>query len=362
MTKETDRNKYIDVLRGIGIISIVLGHVWNTDNYFSVCGEMLRRFVYLYHLPVFFFCAGYMFRVKTILEFCMSVLKNQYLKFVIVGLTSLMLAPVWSQCGIITSVAFEEIKADVWKIIKFYPSGILTGTMWFVPMFAIALTIFYMINYLAEKVIAANVKFSLNVVKGVVFLLLGLCGMVLTVYKGWGNHFLHVSLTMLPVMYLGQYMKQKPLLFERVRSVWLVGVSGTAMVFLVFFTGYEIELSKLKLFNDWAFYPVILLGILFCVSLASWIERFKISQLVAYCGKMSFWIMAYQLIAIKVVDAIAGNILHVDQEILQLFPYSFNSVCIKVIYFLAGMCIPLAVGNAVIWIKGCMLDWRKHKE
>ena len=48
-----ERSTSIDVLKGIGIISVVIGHAMNTDNYYSGSVELIRRFVYLYHLVVF---------------------------------------------------------------------------------------------------------------------------------------------------------------------------------------------------------------------------------------------------------------------------------------------------------------------
>lgn len=50
-----ERSTSIDVLKGIGIISVVIGHAMNTDNYYSGSVELIRRFVYLYHLAVFSF-------------------------------------------------------------------------------------------------------------------------------------------------------------------------------------------------------------------------------------------------------------------------------------------------------------------
>lgn len=39
----------IDILKGIGIISVIIGHVLNTDNFYLNFVEYARIFVYLYH-------------------------------------------------------------------------------------------------------------------------------------------------------------------------------------------------------------------------------------------------------------------------------------------------------------------------
>lgn len=49
-----ERSKYWDIVKGIGIISIVLGH----SCFFAV------RWVYAYHMMLFFFVSGYLFSDK----------------------------------------------------------------------------------------------------------------------------------------------------------------------------------------------------------------------------------------------------------------------------------------------------------
>lgn len=52
---EKTRNIDIDVLKGIGIISVVIGHAMNTEIFASASADKIRCFVYLYHLPFFSF-------------------------------------------------------------------------------------------------------------------------------------------------------------------------------------------------------------------------------------------------------------------------------------------------------------------
>jgi fucose 4-O-acetylase-like acetyltransferase len=49
----SDRSEWVDILKGIGISLIVIGHI--------VSGP-LRDFLYLFHVPIFFFLSGYLFK------------------------------------------------------------------------------------------------------------------------------------------------------------------------------------------------------------------------------------------------------------------------------------------------------------
>ena len=53
-----NRIAWVDAMKGIGITSVVIGH--------SVSCELLRRFLYSFHIPIFFFLAGYVFSLDKI--------------------------------------------------------------------------------------------------------------------------------------------------------------------------------------------------------------------------------------------------------------------------------------------------------
>lgn len=54
------RNPGIDAVRVIGIVAIVAGHVWNT--------EASRALLYGWHVPVFFFLTGYLWKPKALAD------------------------------------------------------------------------------------------------------------------------------------------------------------------------------------------------------------------------------------------------------------------------------------------------------
>lgn len=50
--KNKDRIIYIDVLKGIGILLVVLGHMYNS------------KLIYCFHMPLFFLLYGFLFKFK----------------------------------------------------------------------------------------------------------------------------------------------------------------------------------------------------------------------------------------------------------------------------------------------------------
>lgn len=59
INKQTERLSWLDVLKGIGIILVVIGHVYQNSAVFN--------WIYSFHMPLFFFAAGWVYKEKPIL-------------------------------------------------------------------------------------------------------------------------------------------------------------------------------------------------------------------------------------------------------------------------------------------------------
>ena len=57
---ETERMHWLDVVKGIGIILVVIGHIYSNRTVFN--------WLYSFHMPLFFIAAGLVYRKKPILD------------------------------------------------------------------------------------------------------------------------------------------------------------------------------------------------------------------------------------------------------------------------------------------------------
>lgn len=67
--KQTNRIEYLDIFRSLGIILMIMGHVG--------FGEIFSHFIHAFHMPMFFWISGYLFRNNTNEDI---VLKNVVIK------------------------------------------------------------------------------------------------------------------------------------------------------------------------------------------------------------------------------------------------------------------------------------------
>lgn len=179
------------------------------------------------------------------------------------------------------------------------------------------------------------------------YVLVAICavfGVFLVSEKGVGGYYKYIVLLMIPVMAVGNEYRR----FES-KNIKIPILFIMAVMLLLCVNG-EIELSKGIIYGKIAFYPVTLLGILFCLQLKDILLRTNtISNLIKWLGRNSMFIMGYHFIVFKLIDVAVASIHETRAEQLQLFPYSFPSC--RLLYILGGLLLPCALGCAVVRTK-----------
>lgn len=69
---ERQRIAYVDVMKGIGILLVIIGHTVNI--------QMLRGLIFSFHMPLFFFASGITYQYSANLEKFLKKLKNGFFK------------------------------------------------------------------------------------------------------------------------------------------------------------------------------------------------------------------------------------------------------------------------------------------
>lgn len=72
------RIDYIDILKAIGIILMVMGHI--------SFGTHFYIFIHAFHMPLFFFISGYLYKRKDFKSFFVGKLKSLLLPYYIFGM------------------------------------------------------------------------------------------------------------------------------------------------------------------------------------------------------------------------------------------------------------------------------------
>lgn len=125
----TNRNQWMDVAKGLAIILMVIGH--------TPIPEMLSRFIYSFHMPLFFIASGWMTNWKkyTIKLFFIKKIKSLIFPFLIYSSIVLLLMN-FENKGIIND----------WLI-----KGWQGYALWFIPVLFISLIFAYFFFLIPNK-------------------------------------------------------------------------------------------------------------------------------------------------------------------------------------------------------------------
>ncbi len=342
---EKKRNEYIDILRGIGIISVVLGHVLN-EKYGNIETEIVRKYIYIYHLPLFFFISGYFIKKQNVIYFLKNKIKSLYFPCVGISLFSLLLVPLWVMNGALKKPTIHIILVKIFRILCFKADGYYIDACWFFSFFFISVVLFELSLQITDKL-------------GIVFLISsieGILGILLTNKAKLLFMNFNIVLTMQPVIFWGYFIKRKKIKYQILKySQLLAVISGLIILLSNSITGYEVELSKGKIYgNGILFFPIMMIGILFSCSCAKCLYELKKYRVIAYIGKYSNIIMMLHFIAFKVIDILFVGVFEGEIEgTIFAFPQ------IRVIYLMAGILLPLAVNEIINVVKKSIKNMKR---
>ncbi len=347
-TDRKARDPFIDVVKGVGILSIVIGHAsWDIP-----AGGMtihVGPFVYLYHLAIFFFCSGYLYqdRMTNYWEFAARKLKGLYGPFLVYSALYLAFRNVFIFMGILDAAPYSpgEWIVVITNTIAFQSVGEFLSAFWFLPVLFFAICLYAAVRSLTRGISRRALREG---IRFLCFAAFGVVGLYTTEHQ-YGMLFqLQISYLMLPVIALGHYAAAWK---EKLRL--LVHPLGLVISFLILAGVVEsgmgmIELSRFQIINRYAFYPVTVCGIWFCLCLGDLLCRSKrLTDWFALAGRMSFDIMALHFLALKLVDLIACPLTGQTGRLAE-FPHSFTGLW--PIYYIAGMVLPILLKKA--WLKG----------
>ena len=341
------RDTTIDLLKGIGITSIVIGHVRG----YLPGGFPIVAYVYTYHIMVFLFVAGMCFKPQNNTPPYMQIGKR------LVGLLPLytiysiffvachnLFRKVHILSNDIPKYGKREIIQNILNSLSFGTSERLLGAFWFVPMFFMAVSFFIIIFYKMEQIKKTIWGHILAM------FVCSIVGIVLNYKEVYLNYHIQTSILGISIIYLGCFYKKYRMKFEKYLKWWYAPILGTMIWGILSLKIGMIELSVNQIMHPALFYPVTLIGILFCLCLAEGIKKVRpFCKMFATIGKNSYHIMALHFLAFKCVDLVAVRIFKDGNDVLGKFTVSYENLWW--IYYIAGIAIPIAVIYALKYIR-----------
>jgi len=299
LTKMTKLDhQYWDIVKGVGIILVVVGHF---------CWD-LTRYIYLFHLPLFFFVSGYLYNEEKYGDApylnVVNRLKSSWMKYVLVFWILIWTHNLWIDLKIawvypgtydIADIAREMVEA------MFGQGGESFGiTLWFVPVSVLATCLLgFVISYSrkVEKLMRKeNIKYF---VQFVILLACTVLGYYLEKTKVSLPAESQVSLVVMPFLWIGYLLRNAKLDIK----AYLHPIAALVCGIIVYLASLNF---KLDLAMKWVYplmHVVAFFGIYMCLYIAKLLQTLtKVKDVIAYYGKASFWIMFVHLPMCRVFD------------------------------------------------------------
>jgi acyltransferase len=340
-----NRLNYIDYMKGIGILLVVLGHMSELPN-------SMRIFIYSFHMPLFFFISGYLFNANKNKEFKPFLKKKTF---------SLLLPYIYLQLFLFLFYSAADTYSGNGHNFAEHILTIIYGNILFetnyinTPWFLICL---FTVDLMFQRITTLT-KNNLRVI-GLIALVSSLIGYSLSFFNIIRLPFtLDVTFTALAFYSAGYLFKQTGFV-GKVESK-LKKVSVTVLAFLLpniiflllnnlwsptsLLVDGRIDMIYLKYGNYLLFYIAALTGILFIYYLTTWLEGKNISVL-NYLGQNSLTIMVFH-IPVYVVIGKAFEMLGLSDNQLLLLLVKFILILLitGVIISIVNRYLPFTVGK-----------------
>ncbi|WP_368072679.1 acyltransferase family protein [Lysinibacillus fusiformis] len=341
----THRDRYWDIVKGLGIMTVVLGHS-------GLPNPMILFIINYFHLAIFFFVPGFLYSDKHStdpLTYTGRKLKDIWwptMKYVIVFI---LLHNVFLKLNIYSTVIDQPMiyakqaysgNEHLTKIFEAFLNSMysveMAGAMWFIFPLLVTMVTFCVIRYTSQLLLLTGIK---KEIYSLIFAaVLGGIGAYLTLNSlklAWRAD---IAFLVMPVVYVGFLAK---LYWNKVPLKWYLAIISVVILYVSYRRGLEISYAAGIIGNSsLLYYFVTFAGIYLVLYAAKLINNVKyLSKMFAYLGEKSFHIMALHFLAFKVINYIDVKLNHKETYMIAQFPSSNWDWWY--LYLVAGLVIPI---------------------
>lgn len=322
---EYRRSDIINVAKAIGIILMVIGH--------SGCPSWLHDFIYVFHMPLFFFLSGYCmkeFYLDHRLLFVKKRMKRLWLTFVKWNLVFLAANPLFFRIGITDEYyQLEDMPGIIGKVLIMNFWHELLGTFWFLRYLLLSsISVLFICSMLRRHQRLCLALFLLMPVVPTALSLLGIGGSL----KGQG-------LVCCFFYYAGFYL-------HNIQPTWRSWQYPLSVVFTITVSFFlKTEIPAIQPHQTLLYAISAMIGISATMATSSLIcEKSQwATEKFTYVGQNTIIIMVWHLVAFKIVSFVAVTTCSLPPEQLYYITITTNNAAslLWIAYSLAGLALPL---------------------
>lgn len=299
VSEKCDRKVWIDMLKGFGILLVLIGH--------SHCPKMFDKFIYGFHMPLFFILSGYLFndtyyKKSNIKSYVRKKWNAYIIPYFVLSLCNLIITLI---IKLLAKVSLNDLVRLVYKYLFFiiYSFGDASkmpncSPLWFLPCLFIAYIYLFIFIRFNNKIKCMTLIIG-------VFIILFLVNLNITQLP-W--HF-DIAFIGMIFMYIGIFLRRLNItMVVKTKKIMFVGMAG--ILSILFNDRADMvwrQFGNLFLFFIGATCIVILLICLF----TKLTDNSFGGRLISYIGRNSMYYMGFNLLincCINIIDKRTFNI------------------------------------------------------
>lgn len=340
--KVVSKREYVfSIMKGIAIISVVMGHC--TLNRFT------ELYVNQFHLAVFFFVSGYFFKEEYCadrIRFICKKFRRLYVPFVISGVIMLLFYPLMEWLYIYeTPLTLKGAAKEVFNLtIRLTSDNTMMGAMWFCPALLIVSLLSFAVFCLTKQrtVTYKTVVFALVVATG---------GVILHWFRWKSPYCIWQYMIIAGIYYMGWlFHRCEPKLTKhKDLALWIVSsVCFFLVLYVLTFYGCYGRLQPNNINNEYTM-AILLVAFVGCggvYSLSVVISRSYLSSFFALMGEYSFSIMLLHFLCFKIVNCLYCLVNGVPFDSISSFPtIRYEHAIWFCVYLLTGTLAPVSLSR-----------------
>lgn len=344
------RDVSIDICKGIGIILMVLGH--------SGMPKGGHDFIYMFHMPLFFFVSGYCFSEKyldTPIAFVKKKIKGLWLPYVKYSLLFLLLHNLFCYLHIysplygyqrhgVDMLSISQAKDSVWSVVtSMYGTDQLLGGFWFLRELLLGSVIAFVAMKAIRKLQQHCQLVAISNMGGGIFLLLA--SVVMNKYVLVFPCFNMGSLSVLAaaIFLAGHVYKEHK---------YCMNLGWTIAFAIIILLGSILkprEIVNLEWSDTVPYFFFGVLGTVMTINVSRYISVFAawLGLFLSWVGRVTLTVLTWHLLAFKIVTLIIIRQKGMSIEHLGEFPVMsvFSEQRWWIAYFIVAMAATLAMAK-----------------
>ena len=257
-------NAQVSIAKALGIILMVMGH--------AGCPGYLHDFIYLFHMPLFFFLSAYFFRDAKVVDsagqYVVRKFKNLYLPYIKWSIIFLLLHNLFCRIGFYdNSLSWQELLVNVKCSVRgMWQGERMLGAYWFLISLFWESLLFGLIIWVKHKTKSGY----LDLIAVVLLFLVG--------YYAPIDLLVNREMVILPIFYLGYWAGTHKTNFSISRSHLLIALLVCLPLLCYLATFMKVDVGQGKFYNSILFLVGSLAGIYLMIILSGLINSLRVGR------------------------------------------------------------------------------------